>query len=124
MSASTPGGPTIPKSRVFDVIVVGTGAGGGTAMKMLCEGGLKVLALNSGPRTQPATDYRMHRQVYDLKYRGWGDPWPRGASKSRTVADMGQSSFVSAAALRGARRNRAGAAPCRSQAGRSSGARN
>ena len=65
---------TAAKPVVFDVIVVGTGAGGGTAMKMLCEGGLKVLALNSGPRTQPATDYRMHRQVFDLKYRGFGDP--------------------------------------------------
>jgi choline dehydrogenase-like flavoprotein len=64
----------VARSPEFDVIVVGTGAGGGTAMKMLCEGGLKVLALNSGPRTQPATDYRMHRQVYDLKYRGYGDP--------------------------------------------------
>ena len=36
----------------FDVIVVGTGAGGGTAMKMLCEAGLKVCAVNSGPRIQ------------------------------------------------------------------------
>ena len=61
-------------TKVYDVIVVGTGAGGGTAMKVLCEAGLKVLALNSGPRTIPAKDYRQHRQVYDLKYRGFGDP--------------------------------------------------
>jgi choline dehydrogenase-like flavoprotein len=61
-------------TEVYDVIVVGTGAGGGTAMKLLCEAGLKVLAVNSGPRTVPAKDYRQHRQVYDLKYRGFGDP--------------------------------------------------
>jgi choline dehydrogenase-like flavoprotein len=61
-------------TQVYDAIVVGTGAGGGTAMKILCEAGLKVLALNSGPRTIPAKDYRQHRQVYDLKYRGFGDP--------------------------------------------------
>lgn len=60
--------------KVYDVIVVGTGAGGGTAMKVLCEAGLSVLALNSGPRTDPARDYRLHRQVYDLKYRGAGNP--------------------------------------------------
>src|SRR5260221_9317602 len=60
--------------KIYDAIVVGTGAGGGTAIKTLCEGGLQVLALNSGPRTEPARDYRMHRQAYDLKFRGYGDP--------------------------------------------------
>jgi choline dehydrogenase-like flavoprotein len=64
---------TMPRT-MFDVIVVGTGAGGGTAMKVLCEAGLRVCALNSGPRTQPSEDYQMHRQVYDLKYRGFGNP--------------------------------------------------
>jgi choline dehydrogenase-like flavoprotein len=43
-------------------------------MKLLCEAGLSVLALNSGPRTDPAKHYRMHRQPYDLKYRGLGNP--------------------------------------------------
>lgn len=61
-------------TKTFDVIVVGTGAGGGTAMKFLCEAGLKVCAINSGPRTEPAKDYKLHRQVYDLKYRGYGNP--------------------------------------------------
>lgn len=61
-------------TKTYDAIVVGTGAGGGTAMKILCEAGFKVLALNSGPRTDPSTDYRLHRQVFDLKYRGFGDP--------------------------------------------------
>jgi choline dehydrogenase-like flavoprotein len=61
-------------TQTYDAIVVGTGAGGGTAIKVLCEAGLSVLAVNSGPRTNPQTDYRRHRQVYDLKYRGFGDP--------------------------------------------------
>src|SRR6266700_4064630 len=61
-------------AKVYDAIVVGTGAGGGTAMKILCEAGLRVCALNSGPRTDPDKDYRNHQQVYDLKYRGYGDP--------------------------------------------------
>ena len=64
----------LPGTQVYDAIVVGTGAGGATAMKILCEAGLKVLALNSGPRTIPAKDYRQHRQVYNLTYRGFGDP--------------------------------------------------
>ena len=41
-------------AKMFDVIVVGTGAGGGTAMKLLCEAGLSVCAINSGPRTDPS----------------------------------------------------------------------
>src|SRR5215471_8466018 len=59
---------------MFDAIVVGTGAGGGTALKVLCEAGLNICAVNSGPRIVPEDDYRGHRQVYDLKYRGFGDP--------------------------------------------------
>ncbi len=75
-------------TEVYDAIVVGTGAGGGTAMKVLCEAGLKVVALNSGPRTIPAKDYRHHRQVYDLKYRGFGDPMILGNSRpSGTLHD-------------------------------------
>ncbi len=63
-----------PTTTMFDVIVVGTGAGGATAMKLLCEAGLNVCALNSGQRTNPAEDYRLHRQPYDLKFRGLGNP--------------------------------------------------
>ena len=64
-------------NKVYDVIVVGTGAGGSTAMKTLCEAGLNVLALNSGPRIVPSKHYRNHRQRYELKYRGFGDPKTR-----------------------------------------------
>ena len=43
-------------------------------MKILCEAGLRVCAINSGPRISPTEDYRGHRQGYDLKYRGYGSP--------------------------------------------------
>ena len=62
---------------VYDVIVVGTGAGGGMAIKTLCQAGLKVCALNSGRRLDPAKDFRNHKQSYDMKYRGFGDPRKR-----------------------------------------------
>ncbi len=41
-------------TKIYDVIVVGTGAGGGMAIKTLCEAGLKVLALNNGRRVNPS----------------------------------------------------------------------
>ena len=40
----------IMAQKIYDVIVIGTGAGGGMAIKTLCEAGLKVCALNAGRR--------------------------------------------------------------------------
>jgi choline dehydrogenase-like flavoprotein len=62
------------RRQVFDVIVIGTGAGGGIAIKTLCEAGLKVCALNAGRRLNPAKDFRNHRMPWDMKFRGFGDP--------------------------------------------------
>src|SRR5579864_7119402 len=61
-------------NSVYDVIVVGTGAGGGMAIKTLCEAGLKVLALNNGRRVVPTKDFRNHLHPFDMRYRGFGDP--------------------------------------------------
>lgn len=66
--------------EVYDVIVVGTGAGGGTAIKTLAEAGLSVLALNAGRKLVPAKDFRNHRQAYDMKFHGFGDPRTRAQS--------------------------------------------
>jgi choline dehydrogenase-like flavoprotein len=63
--------------RIYDVIVIGTGAGGGMTIKRLCEAGLKVCALNAGRHLDPVKDFRNHRQSYDMKYRGFGDPRKR-----------------------------------------------
>jgi choline dehydrogenase-like flavoprotein len=64
----------------YDVIVIGTGAGGGIAIKTLCDAGLKVCALNAGRRLDPAKDFRNHRKPWDMKYRGFGDPKKRSQS--------------------------------------------
>jgi choline dehydrogenase-like flavoprotein len=63
--------------KIYDAIVVGTGAGGGMAIKTLCEAGLSVVALNSGRRLDPQKDFRNHKLSYDMKYRGFGDPRER-----------------------------------------------
>lgn len=64
-------------NRIYDVIVIGTGAGGGMAIKTLCEAGLKVCALNAGRRLDPEKDFRNHRMPYKMKYRAFGDPRKR-----------------------------------------------
>jgi len=68
------------RRKVYDAIVIGTGAGGGMAIKTLCDAGLKVCALNAGRRLDPAKDFRNHRMPYDMKYRGFGDPKKRSIS--------------------------------------------
>ena len=53
--ATPEGSLTTPwPSKLYDVVVIGTGAGGGMAIKTLCEAGLKVCALNAGRRLDPA----------------------------------------------------------------------
>jgi choline dehydrogenase-like flavoprotein len=69
----------MPK-QVYDVIVIGTGAGGGMAIKTLCEAGLKVCALNAGRKLDPKKDFQNHRMPWDMKYRGFGDPKTRSQS--------------------------------------------
>jgi choline dehydrogenase-like flavoprotein len=61
-------------NKLYDVIVIGTGAGGGMAIKTLCEAGLKVCALNAGRRLDPQKDFRNHRMPWEMKFRGFGDP--------------------------------------------------
>lgn len=64
----------------FDVIVIGTGAGGGIAIKTLCEAGLKVCAINAGRKLEPRKDFQNHRLPYDLRFRGFGSPEQRAQS--------------------------------------------
>ncbi len=48
-----------------DVVVIGSGAGGGAAAWALCEQGLRVLLLEAGPAYVPETDYRLHRSDWE-----------------------------------------------------------
>jgi len=69
----------MPK-EIYDVIVIGTGAGGGMTIKTLCEAGLKVCALNAGRKLDPEKDFRNHRMPWEMKYRAFGDPKRRAQS--------------------------------------------
>ena len=59
-----------PKS--YDVCVIGSGAGGGMAAKILTEGGLSVALLEAGPPVNPEKDYKMFVWPYELPHRGVG----------------------------------------------------
>jgi choline dehydrogenase-like flavoprotein len=58
--------------KVWDVCIVGSGAAGGTAAKVLTEGGLNVVMLEAGPMLNPGIHYTEHLWPYNLPHRGVG----------------------------------------------------
>jgi len=59
-------------STVYDVCIIGSGAAGGTAAKILTEAGLGVALLEAGPPLNPTEDFKEHVWPYDLPHRGAG----------------------------------------------------
>ena len=63
----------IRSPQVFDVVVVGSGAGGGTAVKVLTDLGINVALLEAGPMLHPQTDFKEHVTPWEVPHRGAGD---------------------------------------------------
>jgi choline dehydrogenase-like flavoprotein len=54
--------PQVVRSpKVYDVCIIG--AGGGTAAKVLTEGGLNVVMLEAGPLLNPRKGYKKHASL-------------------------------------------------------------
>jgi choline dehydrogenase-like flavoprotein len=56
---------------VHDVVIIGSGAGGGTATKVLADMGVSVLLLEAGPMLA-MTDLKEHMWPYNVPHRGAG----------------------------------------------------
>jgi choline dehydrogenase-like flavoprotein len=68
------------QTKKYDVVIVGSGAGGGMAAYMLSKAGLKVCLLEAGPAYDPAKNVTQLKFSYDsirrgrgTKYRPFGD---------------------------------------------------
>lgn len=58
--------------KVFDVVVIGSGAGGGTAVQVLTSLGIEVALLEAGRMLNPAKDFKEHLWPYQVDHRGAG----------------------------------------------------
>jgi choline dehydrogenase-like flavoprotein len=63
----------IRSGPVYDVVVIGSGAGGGTVVQVLTEKGINVALLEAGPMLNPGRDYKEHMWPYQVPHRGAGE---------------------------------------------------
>src|SRR5579884_3439029 len=59
--------------RTYDVLIIGSGASGGTAARQLTRKGIHCLMLDAGPAVDFTRDREL-KKVYTLPYRGFGQP--------------------------------------------------
>jgi choline dehydrogenase-like flavoprotein len=64
----------IRNRKIYDVCIIGSGAGGGMAAKVLTEAGAEVLMLEAGPMWDPVKDSYMFKWNYESPRRGAAIP--------------------------------------------------
>lgn len=55
--------------KIFDVVIIGSGANGGWAAMELTQAGMEVCMLEAGPKLDPEKDFSEHTPPWELKFR-------------------------------------------------------
>jgi choline dehydrogenase-like flavoprotein len=82
----------IRSPKVYDVCIVGSGAAGGAAAKVLTERGFDVVLLEAGPMLDVSKHYTEHTWTYNLPHRGYGvggSGYNRDGNRELDVAHIG-----------------------------------
>ncbi|MBS1808517.1 MAG: GMC family oxidoreductase [Acidobacteria bacterium] len=60
--------------KIYDAVIVGSGAAGGMAAYVLTKAGMDVLVLEAGPKLDLYKDFKTHAWPYEEQYRGRVSP--------------------------------------------------
>lgn len=90
------------QAETFDVVIVGSGAGGGTLASHLARRGIRVAVVEGGPRVNTRTDFNTHAMPFDFPMRQVPTmrPGKEGFDSERTRGVGGKTMLWNAVALR------------------------
>jgi len=74
-------------NKLYDVVVIGSGAGGGTLSARLAGLGAEVLVLEGGPKVDTRTDFNTHAMPHEFPSRHVPvmKPGKRGFDEERSL---------------------------------------
>jgi choline dehydrogenase-like flavoprotein len=90
------------QTEIFDVVIVGSGASGGTLASHLARRGVKVAIVEGGPRVNTRTDFNTHAMPFDFPTRQIPTmrPGKEGFDSERSRGVGGKTMLWNAVALR------------------------
>ena len=90
------------QGNVFDVVIVGSGAAGGTLAAHLARRGVRVAIVEGGPRVNTRTDFNTHAMPFDFPNRQIPTmrPGKEGFDSERSRGVGGKTMLWNAVALR------------------------